>query len=51
MDSMENIIALLCLAAISVAAILLLPDGGGKEVALALGGGVAGYLVKSAKGV
>ncbi len=49
MDAFENIVALLCLTAISIASIKFIPDAGGKDVALALGGAMGGYLVKTVR--
>jgi hypothetical protein len=44
----ENIVALIVLGVISCVAIAFLPTGGGKEVALALGSAVGGWLAKGA---
>jgi len=44
----ENIIALLALAAISIVGIAVLPEGAGKDIALALGGAIGGFLTKGA---
>ncbi len=49
MDAFENIVALLCLTAISIASIKFISDAGGKDVALALGGAMGGYLVKTVR--
>lgn len=49
MDSAENIFALFILGAIAVFAMLMLPDGGGKDVALTVAGSIGGYIVKAVR--